>query len=202
LLPPETQADIKVLWPSYKSAMHEGQQFLFQLGKPELIREACLSAPLGKRLPADLYLHRSAEESIPAMLRVLIFAARQMVGEVDYNIVKFAMDGRNISFLKYKGFDEEAHPELLLSVRVHLPSASYAIRDYSSSENPPILHRKESFVDALYQSYGAFAELTRQEEDLGLLSRPEIGFKRAWLRLLAEAICRSSGIIYLTRAAQ
>jgi DNA phosphorothioation-associated putative methyltransferase len=91
-----------------------------------------------------------------------------------------------VSFLKYQDFDEEAHPALLHSVRVHLPSAAYAIRDYSSSENPPILHRKESFVDPLYQSYGAFAELTRQEAELGILSRPEIGFKREWLHLLAE----------------
>ena len=186
LLPPETQADIKLLWPSYKSAMHEGQQFLFQLGKPELIRRACLSAPVGKRLPADLYLHQSAEESLPALLRVLLFAARQIVGEVDYDIIKLATDGRKVSFLKYKGFNEEAHPELLSSVRVHLPSASYAIRDYSSSENPPILHRKEALVDLLYPNYGAFSELTRQEEDLGLLSRPEIGFRQEWQRLLAE----------------
>jgi DNA phosphorothioation-associated putative methyltransferase len=193
LLPPETQADIKLLWPSYKSAMREGQQFLFQLGKPELIREACTSAPVGKRLPADFYLHRSAEESLPALLRVLTFAARQIVGEVDYNIVKLSMDGRKVSFLKYKDFDEEAHPALLHSVRVHLPSAAYAIRDYSSSENPPILHRKESFVDPLYQSYGAFAELTRQEEDLGLLSRSEIGLKREWLHLLAESQVRIVG---------
>ena len=55
-----------------------------------------------------------------------------------------------------------------------------------SSENPPILHRKESFVDPLYQNYSAFSELTRQEEDLGLLSRVDIGFKAEWLRLLAE----------------
>ena len=201
LLPPETQADIKLLWPSYKSAMHEGQQFLFQLGKPELIREACLSTPVGKRLPSDFYVHRSTEESLPALLRVLIFAARQIVGEVDYNIIKLTMDGRKISFLKYKDFDEEAHPELLHSVRVHLPSASYAIRDYSSSENPPILHRKESFVDPLYQNYSAFSELTRQEEDLGLLSRVDIGFKSEWLRLLSERrlhiigheVCEGSG---------
>jgi DNA phosphorothioation-associated putative methyltransferase len=200
LLPPETQADIKLLWPSYKSAMHKGQQFLFQLGKPELIRDACLSAPVGKRLPADLYLHQSAEESLPALLRVLLFAGRQIVGEVDYNIIKFAMDGRKISFLKYKGFNEEAHPELLHSVRVHLPSASYTIRDYSSSENPPILHRKEAFVDPLYPDYGAFSELTRQEEDLGFLSRPEIGFRQQWQRLLVEhhlkvvghTICRTT----------
>ena len=52
---------------------------------------------------SDFYLHRSAEESLPALLRVLLFAARQIVGEVDYNIIKFAMDGRKISFLKYKG---------------------------------------------------------------------------------------------------
>jgi len=186
LLPPETQADIKLLWPSYKSAIEEGQQFLFKLGKPELIRESCLSTPVGKRLPADFYLHRSAEESLPALLRVLIFAARQIVGEVDYNILKFAMDGRKLSFLKYRDFDEEAHPELLHSVRVFLPSASYVIRDYSSSENPPILHRKESFVDPLYEHYTTFVELTRQEESRGLLSRPDIGFKAEWLRLLAE----------------
>jgi DNA phosphorothioation-associated putative methyltransferase len=205
LLPPETQADIKLLWPSYKSAMHEGQRFLFQLGKPELIRGVCLSAPVGKRLPADLYLHQSAEESLPALLRVLLFAARQIVGEVDYNILKFAMDGRKISFLKYNGFNEEAHPELLHSVRVHLPSASYTIRDYSSSENPPILHRKEAFVDPLYPDYGAFFELTRQEEDLGLLSRPGIGFRREWQRLLAEhhlevvghTICRTTVVEFL-----
>jgi len=187
LLPPETQADIKLLWPSYKSATEEGQQFLFQPGKPELIREACLSALVGKRLPSDLYLRRSAEDSLPALLRVLIFAARQIVGEVDYNIVKFVMDGRKISFLNYKDFDDDAHPELLHSVRVHLPSASYAIRDYSASENPPILHRKEAFVDMLYQSYGTFTELTRQEEELGLLSRPAIGFRQEWQRLPSKS---------------
>ena len=186
LLPAETQADIKLLWRSYKNAMDEAEQFLFQLGKPELVRQACLFAAVGKQLPSDYYLHRSAEESLPALLRVLLFAARQIVGEVDYNIIKVAMDGRKISFMKYKDFDEEAHPELLHSVRVHLPSTSYAIRDYSSSENPPILHRKETFVDPLYPGYNAFSELTQQEESLGLLSRPEIGFRREWQALLAE----------------
>jgi integrase len=68
----------RILRPSYKSAMQEGQKFLFQLGKPELVRQACLSAPVGKRLPSDFYVHRSAEESLPALLRVLLFAAGQI----------------------------------------------------------------------------------------------------------------------------
>jgi DNA phosphorothioation-associated putative methyltransferase len=186
VLPPEVRADIKLFWRSYREASEEGQRFLFQLGKPNLIREACLSAPVGKHLPTDFYVHRSAEAEMPTLLRVLLFVARQIVGEVDYNIAKLSLDGRKVSFLKYKDFDEEPHPELLHSVRVHLPNASYAIRDYSSSDNPPILHRKESFIDPLYENYTIFAELTRQEEDRGLLSRPDIGFKSEWLRLLAE----------------
>jgi DNA phosphorothioation-associated putative methyltransferase len=184
LLPAETQADIKLLWPSYKSAMEEGHEFLFSLAKPDFIREACLASPVGKRLPSDFYLHRSAEDTLPALLRVLLFAARQVVGDVDYNIVKISMDGRKVSFLNYRNFEENAHPELLHSVRVHLPTASYAIRDYSESRNPPILHRKETFVDPLYPEYGTFAELTRQEEAIGLLSLPDIGFRQAWENLL------------------
>jgi len=186
LLPPETQADIKPFWPSYKGAMQEGQQFLFQIAKPELIREACLSAAVGKRLPSDFYVRRSAEESLPALLKVSVFAARQIVGEVDYDILKIAMDGRKVSFLKYKDFDEQPHPELLHSVRVHLPTASYVIRDFSASENPPLLHRKETLVDTEYPEYRIFAELTRQEEQLGLLSQPHIGFRKQWLNLLDE----------------
>jgi DNA phosphorothioation-associated putative methyltransferase len=199
LLPSETRADIKLFWRSYKSAMLEGQQFLYQIAKPELIREACLSAPVGKRLPSDFYVHRSAEESLPALLRVLLFATRQVVGEVDYNILKIAMDGRKVSFLKYADFDEEAHPRLLHSLRVHLPTTSYAIRDFSSSANPPILHRKEAFVDMLYPNFTAFAELTRQEEELGLLSQTDIGFKQQWdsllnerqLRIVGHTVCES-----------
>lgn len=169
-----------------KSAIAEGEQFLFLLGNPERVRDACLAAPVGKRLPTDLYLHRSAEEILPPLLRVLVFAARQVVGDVGYNVVKMSLDGRKISFLRYGDFDEVAHPELPQSVRVHLPTASYTIRDFTSAENPPILHRKETFVDPLYPRYGVFAELTRQEDEHGLLSLPGIGFKTEWLQLLSE----------------
>lgn len=186
VLPAETQADIKLFWPSYKSAMLEGREFLFNIAKPELIRDACLCAPIGKRLPSDFYIHRSAEESLPALLRVVVFGARQIVGELDYDILKMAMDGRKLSFSKYKDFDGQAHPELLHSVRVHLPTASYVIRDYSSSENPPILHRKETMVGTEYPEHEVFAELTRQEEQRGLLSQPDIGFRKQWLNSLKE----------------
>lgn len=184
-LPREIQADIKMIWRSYSAALKEGEAFLFQMGNPKLVRESCENAAVGKKLPDGLYLHRSVEEQLGALLRLLIFAARQVVGEVDYNVVKISTDGRAVSFLQYKDFDESPHPELQSSVRIYLPRAVYSLRDYSQSVNPPILHRKESLLDPLYPNYEVFQELTRQEEEEGLLSRIDIGTRQGWLTALA-----------------
>jgi DNA phosphorothioation-associated putative methyltransferase len=116
-----------------------------------------------------------------------LFAARQVVGDVDYNVVKIRTDGRSVSFLKYDQFEADPHPALDHSVRVYLPKAEYAIRDYSESVNPPILHRKETMVDPLHQSYTVFAALTKQEEQPGLLSRSDIGTRQGWLAALTES---------------
>jgi len=119
---------------------------------------------VGKLLPEDLYVHKSVEDRLPALLRLVLFAARQIVGDVDYDLVKVATDGRKVSFLRYPGFDEMAHPALESSLRVYLPTISFSMRDYVGSENPPILHRKETFIDPLDPAFGTFAELTRAEE--------------------------------------
>jgi DNA phosphorothioation-associated putative methyltransferase len=185
-LPRELQADVKMLWQSYSAALREGESFLFQIGNPEIVRGCCQLSPVGKKLPDALYLHRSAEDQMGALLRVLVFAARQIVGEVDYNVLKISMDGRSISFLRYDDFAQDAHPALRFSVRVYLPRAEYSIRDYSNSVNPPVLHRKEMLVDPLHESYKVFCELSTKEEQLGLLSRADIGRRQEWLAVLAE----------------
>jgi len=192
-LPPELRADIKMLWPCYSAARQEGEAFLYQIGNPDLIRTACQNTPVGKKLPDALYVHRSAEQQLGALLRLLIFAARQVVGELEHNVIKISTDGRSLSFLEYGDFDQQAHPELRYSVRVYLPRASYTIRDYSGSSNPPILHRKETLVDALHPNYAIFSELTREEEDRGLLSRTDIGMRQAWFALVAENKLTVSG---------
>jgi DNA phosphorothioation-associated putative methyltransferase len=186
LLPKEVQADIKMLWASYQDAVTDGDRFLYQLADPSVVRKACASAEVGKKLPEAFYVHKSAEELLPALLRVILFAARQIVGEVQYDLVKISSDGRKVSFLRYPEFDENAHPALKYSLKVYLPKASYELRDYSNSENPPILHRKELFVDALYPAYEQFADLSRQEEELGLLSRSDIGYWKNWAAILQE----------------
>lgn len=186
LLPAELQADIKMIWPSYAAALSEAGDFLFQMGDTLALRRACQECPVGKKLPDALYVHSSAEEQMGALLRLVVLAARQIVGEVDYNVLKMKSDGRAISFLTYLDFETEAHPVLLHSIRVYLPRAEYAVRDYSEASNPPILHRKETLVDSIHPNYNDFCRLSDQEDQLGLLARTDIGTKQSWQAILAE----------------
>jgi DNA phosphorothioation-associated putative methyltransferase len=190
----EVQADIKMLWPSYKAAIQAGMDFLFDLGRPGRIQQECKQSPVGKKLPDALYIHRSAEDQLSPLLRLMILTARQIVGEVEYDLVKIALDGKKLSFLAYQGFEEAPHPTLDYSVKIYLPTASYDIRNYAASLNPPILHRKETFLDPLHPRYVVFARLSAKEQALGLLSRTDIGTRRGWEDLLKSKGLRIEGV--------
>lgn len=183
-LPMSIQGDIKAIWKTYTDALKEGEQFLFSIGRPEVVANVCATCKIGKQLPSHLYVHRSAEDELPPLLRILLFAGKEIVGELPYDLVKFAKDGRALSFLQYQNFDEDPHPALLRSVKVFLPKTTYDIREYLSSPNPPILHRKDTFVLPSYPHFERFRNLTEQEESLGLLSSPDIGYRRPWEDLL------------------
>jgi DNA phosphorothioation-associated putative methyltransferase len=193
LLPPETQGEILSIWPSYKQAREEGEAFLFSLGNREKVRAALMNSSVGKFVGDSLYAHCSAEEQLPPLGRLQIFAARQLVGDVSFDLLKLSADGRKVSFLRYPEFDSDAHPALYSALSVYLPKADYNYREYVDSENPPILHRKETLVDNTYPLYEKFAALTQQEDKRGLLSRPDIGFKQSWERILEELAFRIRG---------
>ncbi len=182
----EVQADVKMLWPNYKAAIQAGTDFLFELGKPGQIAEECKRAKTGKKLPDALYIHRSAESQLSPLLQLMVLTARQIVGEITYDLIKISTDGKKLSFLAYRDFDNAPHPELAYSLKLFVPKASYDLRNYTDSFNPPILHRKETFLDSLHPRYAEYAELTRQEQELDLLSRSDIGTRNGWQALLAS----------------
>jgi len=192
-LPDDVQADIKMLWPSYKASIQAGAEFLFELGKPGVIEEQCKHSAIGKKLPDSLYVHHTAEAQLSPLLRLMILAARQIVGELEYDLIKIAHDGKKLSFLRYPNFEDSAHPELAYSVRVYLPTASYGIKNFRDSDNPPILHRKETFIDTFHPRYSEYADLTAQEEGLGLLGRSDIGTRKGWHAVLQEKGLRVVG---------
>jgi DNA phosphorothioation-associated putative methyltransferase len=186
MLPPDVQADIKSLWTSYQQSLKESEGFLFGMGNPTLVKAAIDGVSFGKKLPEDFYFHLSQEPLLPPLLRLIVFAARQIVGDVECDLVKISADGRKVSFLRYPDFDRVPHPELNYSVKVYLPKAAHSFRDYADSTNPPLLHRKDAFLDELHLDRQRCVQLTEREEALGLLSRSDIGFRKGWRAALAE----------------
>ena len=187
----------KVSWPENEdlgpgplTAIQAGTDFLFELGKPGQIAEECKRAKIGKKLPDALYVHKSAEAQLSPLLQLMVLTARQIVGEIAYDLIKIGTDGKKLSFLAYKDFDSDPHPELAYSLKLYLPKATYAIRSYTDSLNPPILHRKETFVDQLHPRYAEYALLTKQEEEFNLLSRTDIGTRHGWQTMLASRSLR------------
>jgi DNA phosphorothioation-associated putative methyltransferase len=153
------------------------------------ITTACRRSPVGKLLPDALYVHVSALSVLDPLLQSYEAEARRLVPTSESaTLVKFSFDKPSLSYLIYLDFDADPHPALYTSIQVDLAQQSVNRRDYSHSENPFILHRKETFVAPDYPHYPQFATLTRQEEALGLLANPRgIGTRLAWERRLAES---------------
>ncbi len=155
---------------------------------PELkiIVQACKRSPIGKLLPDALYVHISALTALEQVLQQYEIFARSTYSQADTpTIVKFSTRKPEISYLFYPDFDTDPHPALKASIQVDLETLQVTYRDYTISDNPPILHRKETFVTSDYPLYQEFTELTSVQETLGLLNNPKnIGTKVKWQQRL------------------
>lgn len=152
------------------------------------ITVCCQQSAIGKLLPNALYVHLSALENLDPLLQQYEQFARQWLkSERTFTLVKFQLDQPKVSYLFYPNFDSDPHPALQASRQVDLASQEVTDRNYQDTDNPPVLHRKETFVTPAYPLYLLFAELTRQEERLGLLDHPRsIGTYHNWQQRLTE----------------
>ena len=149
---------------------------------------SCKNSTVGKLLPSALYVHTCSLKELDPTLQNYESHARVAVKEAqEATLVKFSTDKPKISYLFYPNFDRDPHPKLQGSIIVDLQTLEVNYRDYSSSENPPILHRKETFVTRDYPFYQEFAELTYFESALGLLDNARfIGTYQEWQKRLTQ----------------
>jgi DNA phosphorothioation-associated putative methyltransferase len=182
------QNDIKALFGNYKQACAAADLILMSVGDLRLIANCCKKSPIGKLLPNALYVHISALESLNSLLRLYEGCASRTIGRMDgATLVKFYFNAPKISYLFYPDFDTDPHPALHTSMQIDLRDLQVVYRDYDRSDNPPILHRKETFVTPEYPLYEKFAKLTRQEENWGLLDQTHtIGTHKGWQKRLKE----------------
>jgi len=195
-LPEVTKADVKSLFGSYKAATAEADALLYSAGDPERVRAAATASPVGKLLPTALYVHNTALSMLPPILRAYEGCARWLVGTVaDATLTKLATDKAKVSYLTYPRFDVDPHPALASATYVRIGSLDVDARDYTGSDNPPILHRKETFVAPDYPLYDKFRRLTEQEERFGLYEDDVrvIGNRVGWDERLAQVGVRLRG---------
>ncbi|MGH1393622.1 MAG: DNA phosphorothioation-associated putative methyltransferase [Trichormus sp.] len=186
-LAPAMRHDIKAFFGSYEEACEVADQKLFSLGKPGIIKTACDKSKIGKHTRGALYVHVSALAALDPLLRIYEGCASRTIGRVDgATLIKYHIDKPQISYLFYPEFDTDPHPALTASITIDLKTLYITHRDYSDRANPPVLHRKETFVTPSYPLYEQFAKLTQQEEELGLLQqKTEIGTREGWKKCLA-----------------
>lgn len=152
-------------------------------------RQSLDALPFGKRLPGAVYLIDPGDDQrIPSSLRITVAELRKRleIGD-EFNLLKFHTASPKISFLSYPDFEKDPHPALAEAVLVDLVTGKSRRDDYRNRANPPILHRKETFLPPEHPLHRKFFKLTQQEEAAGLLEdTARIGFSINWERILAE----------------
>lgn len=140
----------------------------------------------GKLLPDALYLCRPQKGDVPdIVLETITRAEIAAKPAADWNLVKLHLNQFSISFLSYPEFDIDPHPALQEATKINLRTGSIERVDYSGRGNPPILHRKETFLPTADSRYELFAALTKSEEAAGLYANPStIGLRHQWQTLL------------------
>ncbi len=150
-------------------------------------KESVKSLPTGKKLPGAIYIHESVLCAIPKQLRTFLQQAAINLGldTADWNIIKFSTKDFRISLLHYPKFFEDSYPALHCSYTINLEQNTFRKTNYTKSQNPPILHRKETFLLPEHPSIPDFVEITKEGEAIGLYKNSKsIGLKKSWQDLI------------------
>ena len=152
------------------------------------IVELARRSKIGKLLPNHLYVHISALNCLPQQLQNYELEARDIINNInDFTLVKFNLEEPKISYLFYLDFDSKPHPKIKKSIVVNLQDKNRKNINYENTNNPHILHRKETFITKDYPHYNKFNHLTQIEEKLGLLDNNRyIGTEHQWQQLLTD----------------
>lgn len=150
-------------------------------------REQVKAIKHGKKLPSAIYLHRSTLETVlsPHLLNFIFDIINKLNINEPWNLLKLYKRDFKITLLHYPDFETYAYPALHTSITIDLDELTKRKANYQQSENPPILHRKETFVLEDYPAIETFKAITNEGEKIDLYTNTKtIGFKQQWENLI------------------
>jgi DNA phosphorothioation-associated putative methyltransferase len=158
----------------------------------------------GKKLPGATYLFRPKKEDVCRELWETISRAETAARpDSSWNLLKIHKDQVAITFLTYPEFETDPHPALAESTKINLNAGSVVQTDFRQRVNPPILHRKETFLPPNDPRISCYAGLTKQEEEAGLYREPSrIGLRVQWLALMKRLNLDYEGHTLISRSIQ
>ena len=113
-------------------AWARSRNMLFKAGDAAAIDEACGRSPIGKILPDDLYVHRSALDALEPILRIYEGCGRAYLGEIEEaNLIKIHRRSGKISYLVYPDFATDPHPALCVA-----SGSTYARGNWTATITP------------------------------------------------------------------
>ena len=195
----EELAESKVFpfWPHSK-------QISFSRVDLQYHRVCVASIPYGKKLPDALYLFRPRNEDVSLDVWNMICRA-EIAAKPDpsWNLLKIHTREVAMTFLTYPEFETDPHPALAESTKINLNTGSIVQTDFRQRVNPPILHRKETFLPPNDPRISCYAGLTKQEEEAGLYRDPSrIGLRVQWLALMKRLNLDYEGHTLISRPSQ
>ena len=137
---------MRAFFGTYAKACRQADELLFQAGDAQAIDDACKRSVVGKLLPDDLYVHRSALDALEPILRIYEGCGRAYLGEVEgANVIKIHRSSSKLSYLVYPDFDNDPHPALLRCVKLSLRTRQLECYEYADSTiRPSFTARKRS----------------------------------------------------------
>ena len=156
-LPDDLKRDIKAFFNTHKVALHQAKRLLFDIANIEKISSECIKA--NKELPASklalesgkphsLTLHKNFIDELSPLLRVYVYSALQLYGELeDIQLVKIHITSGKVTLLGYDGFYDSPLPQLKERVKIKMADQDVDFFDYIIESRRPILLDKIEYID-------------------------------------------------------
>lgn len=161
--PDDLKRDIKVFFDTFKVVQNQAKELLFAIANTEEITAQCKLAnkalPASKLtfendIPHSLIIHKKFVEELSPLLRVYVYSALQLYGELDdIQLIKIHINSGKVTLLGYEGFYDSPLPQLKERVKIKMAEQDVDFFDYINENRRPVLLDKIEYIDDSFDDF-------------------------------------------------
>jgi DNA phosphorothioation-associated putative methyltransferase len=159
----DIKRDIKAFFDTHKVALNQAKDLLFEIANIERVSTECIKAkellPASKLAlengqPHSLTLHKKFIDELSPLLRIYVYSALQLYGELDdIQLVKIHITSGKVTLLGYEGFDDSPLPQLKERVKIRMSEQDVNFFDYMNENRRLVLLDKIEYIDESFNDF-------------------------------------------------